>query len=550
MMTPEDTVALPVQETPQKSQGLLKTAGIMAGLLLLSKLAGFARDVMIAQTYGFSLITDAYFAAFQLPQFSLILLGGLGGPFHTATVSIFTQLLEKNPNGTLMPSLKAKELASTLTTLTGLVFALLSVVVYFTATPIMGFILGSEAKPELVAMSAQQLQVMSPIILIGGLVGFLYGALNMLHVYVWPALSPVVMSVVMMAGLWIWGAEESGLMLAWASLLGAILQWLLQVPEFLGKGFSFMPRLKDWRSPEAQQWYVLLWPAVLGSTMGQLMIYVDMFFTGYLPEGAWSAVVFSNRLIQLPLGVLQTALLVPLFPRLVTLVNEKNESGLASLLVKGIGGLWFLAFPMMLILGLSPLPFIQTLFGYGNFEQSDASLLGLAIAWQSLQIIPYFARDTMTRVFYAYQDSKTPMLVGLVAIALKALLNYLFIIHLNMGVAGITSSITMITLFNLIVLSFLLKRQHFTSLPVLPLFVSLVKLTLASLPMVGMLWVSRWTLPFLPDSLESLAWMEALWTSILTLGVGGVLYLGACHLLGIQEVQDVMQRLKWRLHKT
>ena len=205
---------------------------------------------------------------------------------------------------------------------------------------------------------------------------------------------------------------------------------------------------------------------------------------------------------------------------------------------------------MMLILGLSPLPFIQTLFGYGNFEQSDASLLGLAIAWQSLQIIPYFARDTMTRVFYAYQDSKTPMLVGLVAIALKALLNYLFIIHLNMGVAGITSSITMITLFNLIVLSFLLKRQHFTSLPVLPLFVSLVKLTLASLPMVGMLWVSRWTLPFLPDSLESLAWMEALWTSILTLGVGGVLYLGACHLLGIQEVQDVMQRLKWRLHKT
>ncbi len=548
-MTSEETSALPVKEPTPKTQGLLKTAGIMAGLLLLSKLAGFVRDIMIAQTYGFSLITDAYFAAFQLPQFSLILLGGLGGPFHTATVSVLTQLLEKHPDGSLKPSTQAKALAATLTTMTGVLFALLSIVVFFNANAIMGFILGSEAKPELVAMSSRQLQVMSPIILIGGLVGFLYGALNLLHVYVWPAVSPVVMSVVMIAGLWIWGAESSGLMLAWASLLGAILQWLLQVPEFLGKGFSFMPRLKEWKSPEAQQWYTLLWPAVLGSTMGQLMIYVDMFFTGYLPEGAWSAVVFSNRLIQLPLGVLQTALLVPLFPRLVAFVHEKNESGLSSLLVKGIGGLWFLAFPMMLILGLSPLPFIKTLFAYGNFEQSDASLLGLAIAWQSLQIIPYFARDTVTRVFYAYQDSKTPMLVGLLAIALKAFLNYIFIIHLNMGVAGITSSITLITLFNLVVLSFLLKRQHFATLPVKSLLLSLGKLTLATFPMLLMLWLSQWSLDFLPPSFASLAWVEALWTTILTLVVGGVLYVVACHWLGITEVQEVMQRLRSRFSR-
>jgi putative peptidoglycan lipid II flippase len=89
---------------PHAQGSLLKAAGFMAILLLLSKLAGFARDVMIAQHYGFSLMSDAYFAAFQLPQFSLILLGGLGGPFHTATVSVFTALLEKNPQGKLVPS--------------------------------------------------------------------------------------------------------------------------------------------------------------------------------------------------------------------------------------------------------------------------------------------------------------------------------------------------------------------------------------------------------------------------------------------------------------
>lgn len=535
------------QGHPQRS--LLKAAGFMAILLLLSKLAGFARDVMIAQHFGFSLMSDAYFAAFQLPQFSLILLGGLGGPFHTATVSIFTALLEKNPQGKLVPSERAKQLASTLTTLTGLVFAILSVLVYFFAHPIMSLILGNGAKPELVDLASQQLQIMSPIILIGGLVGFLYGALNMLHVYVWPALSPVVMSVVMMLALVLFGADETGLILAWASLLGAVLQWLLQLPEFFGKGFSCMPRLKEWQSSEAQAWYQLLWPAVLGSTMGQLMIYVDMFFVADLPEGAWSAVVFSNRLIQLPLGVLQTALLVPLFPRLVELVNKKDKDALASLLVKGIGGLWFLSLPMMLILGLAPLPFIESLFAHGQFGGDDASLLAVAIAWQSLQIIPYFARDTVTRVFYAYQDSKTPMLVGLIAIALKAVMNYVFIVKLKMGVAGITASITLITVFNLMALSFLLHRQHFKQLPIKALTLTLGKLTLASLPMLGMLYVSQRSFAYLPLAMQSIAFAKAVWISLLTLGVGGGLYVGACHALGISEVGEVVQRLKQKVFK-
>ena len=549
MAAPEAFQTSPPSSKVPVQKSLLKAATFMAVLLLLSKLAGFVRDVMIAQHYGFSVVSDAYFAAFQLPQFSLILLGGLGGPFHTATVSIFTALLEKNPAGHLVPSQKAKQLASTLTTLTGVVFAILSVLVYFFAHPIMSLILGHGAKPELVNLAATQLQIMSPIIWIGGLVGFLYGALNMLHVYVWPALSPVVMSVVMMLALVFFGADETGLVLAWASLLGAVLQGLLQLPEFFGKGFSGMLRLKEWQSPEAKAWIHLLWPAVLGSSMGQLMIYVDMFFVADLPEGAWSAVVFSNRLIQLPLGVLQTALLVPLFPRLVELVNTKNQDALASLLVKSIGGLWFLSLPMMLILGLAPLPFIESLFSHGRFGTEDASLLAVAIAWQSLQIIPYFARDTVTRVFYAYQDSKTPMLVGVLAIALKAVMNYVFIVKLKMGVAGITASITVITLFNLVVLSYFLKHQYFKLLPIKALSVTLGKLTLASLPMLGLLYLAQQSFAYLPVAIQSLAFAHALWISLLTLGIGGGLYVGLCHALGIREVDEVAQRLKQKFLK-
>jgi putative peptidoglycan lipid II flippase len=545
------------QETPEnKGKSLLEAAGLMAILLLIAKLVGFGRDIMVAQIYGFNTLTDAYYAALQLPQLSLILLGGLGGPFHTATVSVFTALLKSDGKGVLSPTLKAKHLASTLTTLTGILFTLFSIATYFWAYPIMSFILGvggtleptqhADQHLKMVELAALQLKIMSPIILLGGLVGFLYGALNMLHIYIWPALSPVVMSVVMILALFFFGGDETGAVLAWATLLGAVLQWVLQVPEFLGKGFSFMPRLKEWNSPEAQQWYQLLWPAVLGSTLGQLMIYVDMFFMGFLPEGAWSAVVFSNRLMQLPLGVLQTALLVPLFPRLVALVNAKDDQGLSSLLLKGITVLWFVAFPMMLLLGLAPLPFIQALFSHGHFQGDDAQLLAVALAWQSLQIVPYFARDTVTRVFYAYKDSKTPMLVGVTAIVFKALMNYVFVVKWEMGVAGITASITLVTVFNLVVLSFFLKRQHFHAWPVKALSLRLLQLTAAIVPMIGMLYLSFESFTWLPKSLQVVPLAYPLWISILTIGVGGFFYGVVCHYLGIGEVKTVTLQLLYK----
>jgi putative peptidoglycan lipid II flippase len=528
--------------TPTNTGGsLMKAAGLMAVLLMVSKVAGLARDLIVAQQFGFSVLTDAYFAAFQLPQFSLILLGGLGGPFHTATVSVFTRLLETDASGQLRPSLQAKRLANTLCSLVFLVFSLLSLLTFFYATPIMRLILGPEASTTLVTMAGQQLKIMSPIITIGGLVGFLYGALNMLQVYVWPALSPVVMSLVMIIALFTLGGKvEGGALLAWASLVGAVLQLALQLPEFFKKGFSLRPRLSEWKSVPAQQWYQLLWPAMLGSTMGQLMIYVDMFFASSLPEGAWSAVVFSNRLIQLPLGVLQTALLVPLFPRLVEYIHKQEGAALRSLLVKGVGALWFISLPVLIVLGISPTPFIESLFAYGNFGAGDAALLSTALAWQSLQILPYFARDTVTRVFYAHQDSKTPMLIGALAIGMKALLNYILVVKLKMGVAGITASITLITLFNLILLSIVLKRRHSESWPVQELFATLWKLSVASLPVLGLVYASTKLAPLLGLQ-HPLA--ESSLILVLGVGVGGYLYLRLAQRLGLPWLVEALEPL-------
>ena len=84
------------EATKTNSQGLIKSAGLIVIVILLSKIAGFLRDVIVANYYGASIVSDAYFYAYQIPSLAIILMGGVGGPFHSATVSVFAKLIEKN----------------------------------------------------------------------------------------------------------------------------------------------------------------------------------------------------------------------------------------------------------------------------------------------------------------------------------------------------------------------------------------------------------------------------------------------------------------------
>lgn len=556
-ISPDPTPSEP-ETPPSKSTSagrtLLKAATFMAVLLLASKLLGFGRDWLLVKVYGLSLASDAYFAAFQLPQFSLILLGGMGGPFHTATVSIFSKLLDRHhPDDVGTPSLKAKQLSGVLCTLMALVFGGLSLLAYWFAQPIMTLILGSKASPLLIASATAQLQVMAPIISIGALVGFLYGSLNLLQVYIWPALSPAIMSLVMIIALLVFPADSGGMLLAYSSLLGAFLQLALQLPEYLKKGFSLKPSLEGFKDPKIREWFELLWPAMLGTTIGQGLIYVDMAFLQFLPEGGWSAVVLTNRLIQLPIGVLQTALLVPLFPRMVKLVDEKRLDELDDAVVTSIGGLWFVTLPLMVLFIFFSGALVSGVFQHGAFDASDVSMVTLALLYQSFQMIPYFARDTLTRVFYAFGDTRTPLIVGILAIGFKALFNWLFIVQwMNLGVGGLTLSVTLITTVNWFLLSVLLKRGAYPSLPTGRLLSVLGKLLVAVVPMaaVGYAVHQPWALPlvsWLPKTSLISPWGVPVLQVLLTLVVGAPAYWVVSHTLKVPGIEGVQQRVLAKL---
>lgn len=452
--------------------GVLKAAWLIAMVTIASKLIGFVRDMVVANFYGATLVSDAYFYALQIPSLAIIILGGVGGPFHSAAVAVFSKLVGADDK----PDDEVNRLYNTFLTCSFLFFALLAVAGFFFADQIMGLIISAGA-PELISLASTHFKIMSPIILIGGIIGIYYGLLIVHKQFILPNLSPMILSLVVIVSISLAHNDKSGYVLAGATLLGAICQILIQFPKLRQIGYRIKPNLDIKNNPQFKNICELLFPAILSSTIGQIGIYIDMFFASNLVLGAWTAVVFANRIFQFPVGILVTAFLVPLFPIFSRLAGSGDEDSIRTYFNKGVGVLLFAAIPMIILILLLAQDGISLVFERGAFNANAVVMVSEALCFLSFSILPYVFRDSITRVYYAYNDSKTPFVIAMSAIVLKAFLNWLLILKLNMGIAGITLSTSFVTLFNATMLGLFIHKR--IKLDYKTLFINFGKMLLA-----------------------------------------------------------------------
>jgi putative peptidoglycan lipid II flippase len=456
-----------------KDSSLLKAAWLIAFVTIISKFVGFMRDVCIANFYGAEMVSDAYFYAYQIPSLAIILMGGVGGPFHSATVSVFAKLI--NPYDK-MPSEKVNKLFNTFLTGTFIFFALLSIIIFIYAQPVLNFIIhGNNA--ELVNLATSHLRTMTPVILIGGIIGIYYGLLVTYRCFLLPNISPVLMSLSIIAIIAFSKGDSNGHCLAIATSIGALLQLLAQHPAVRKLGFTIRPNLNFKNNPEFKNLVELVFPAALSSTIGQIYVYVDMFFASQLQAGAWTSIGYANRVFQFPVGISVTAFLVPLFPLFSKLVGEKKYDDVKYYFHKGIGLLNFVAIPVMFGIIMLASDAVQLIFQRGEFDSNATFMVSQALIFLSFAIIPYVFRDSVTRIFYSFNDSKTPFLVACSSIILKFVLNALFIKHL--GIAAITLSTSLVTLFNASLLGGILLKK--INLGYKSYFVNLGKMIVAAM---------------------------------------------------------------------
>lgn len=479
-------------ESEKKAPSLLKAAWLIAVVTVISKLIGFIRDVVIANCYGASTVSDAYFYAYQLPALSIVLLGGVGGPFHSATVAVFSKII---------PSLKEKandevnKLFNTFLTATFLFFTVLAVLCFVFSDQIMKVII-SGSNPELLTLASMHLKIMSPVLVVGGIVGIYYGILISYREFMLPNISPILMSIVIIVMITLVKHDNTGAVLAWATTIGAMCQFVYQIPKIRQLGFRLKPNFDFANNVYFHNICELLFPAILSSTIGQIYIYVDMFFASSLKPGAWTAIGYANRVFQFPVGILVTAFLVPLFPIFAKLVAQDDFASIKKYFNKGVGVLFFAAFPMVICIWVLGYDGIKLIFQRGAFDDKAAFMVTQALWYLAFSMLPYVFRDSITRVYYSFNDSATPFLTALFSIILKVFLNWLLVVKLAIGngVGGITLSTSLVTLFNGTLLGILISKK--IKLDYKSLFKNFAKMTIVGLVtlivcIIGAYWLDK-----------------------------------------------------------
>jgi putative peptidoglycan lipid II flippase len=434
---------------------VLKAAGIIAVISLISKFIGLFREATIGYYYGTSYVRDAYGIASLWPsQFALIMLAGLNGPFHSSIVSVISKYRAQDEGKNI------KTVLFTVIILSCIFMGAVSLLCFKFAPQLIDFIASREIPPETKELAVLQFKIMCPMFFLSGLIGISYGILNVEKIYLTPSLSPVMASLAIIIALVFSPPEGRVMALAWGTMMGAVFQLLLQLIPLFNKlkdylGFSFEPG-----HPGVRMVIAILLPASLSSTVGQINILITTYFASGLPVGSISALNYANLIFQLPLGIMLTALLVPMLPILnESITLNDNKALFKKNINKSLRSIIFVSVPATLILLCSGEQFTQVLLERGAFDKGSTLLTYQVLAASSISLIFYAIRDLMVRVFYALDNAKIPFYSSFFSIVIITFFCWFFIRFLGLKAPGITLAVSFVTIFNMLVLVIILNRK-------------------------------------------------------------------------------------------
>lgn len=432
-------------------------AKIVAIATLISKLFGFVRELVVNAAFGIGSVRNAYTYAYTIPGFLFVLIGGINGPFHSALVSA----LAKRDKS------EAPAIVETVSTLVSILLIIVTAALIIFASNLIN-ILGPELVPEVKQLATLQLQIMAPMALLAGLIGIGFGSLNAADSYLLPSISPLFSSAVITTGvagaLWRFGEQLNtsqyfkfgAIVLATATVSGAILQWLAQL---IVQWRSQMGTLKlrfNWNTPGVKEVFAVMIPATLSSGMVYINLNVDQYFVSGIPNAA-AAIQSATFLFITPLGIISNAILVPFYPVFSRLTAPENWSELKERIRQGIflGALSMLPFTAI-FMSLS-LPIVRFAFQRGQFDLEDARFVASLLVVCGFGMFFYISRDVLIRVFYALGDGQIPFKISIINIALNAILDY-FLID-RFGAPGLIMATVGVNIISMIIFIAILHRR-------------------------------------------------------------------------------------------
>ena len=420
-MEPMDDAAevQPVLAEGQAKRQIARAAGVVMAAFVLSNLVGLVRQMVVSQAFGTSAAIDAYNAASRLPDllFNLVAGGALGSAF----IPTFTGLLARHERW------RAWRLASAIANLVTLTLAVTAGLAWLGAPFIVRHILAPGFAPAQQALTVALLRILLIAPLIFGLSGLAMGVLNAHQHFLLPALAPTMYWLGMIFGVLAWAPRWGIYGLAWGAVLGAALHLAVQVP-----GLIRLPQRRYWptlglHDPEVREVGRLMAPRVLGVAIVQLNFWVNVVLASSQPEGSLTAIQIAWAVMTMPQVVIAQAIAIAALPTFSAQVAQGQMDAMRRSLAATLRGVVFLSLPAAVGLILLRKPVVAVLFQRGAFDAHSTELVAWALLWYAAGLVAHSVVEIVSRAFYALHDTKTPVLVGSVAMSLNLALSFAFV---------------------------------------------------------------------------------------------------------------------------
>ncbi len=510
---------------------LFRAMATVGGYTMLSRLLGFARDVLIATLVGAGTVTDAFFVAFKLPNLFRRLFAE--GAFNAAFVPLFAGLLETEGRDTarLFAERALSLLALVLLGLTILVELAMPLVMYVFAP-------GFAEVPGKMALTTEMSRITFPYLLFISLVSLLSGVLNSLGRFAAAAAAPVILNLCLIGALL--GLSPlmptQGHALAWGVALAGVLQFLWLIWNCHKAGMDFYLPRPRW-TPRIRLLVRRIGPGALGAGVYQVNLVVDTILASLVGTGAVSFLFYADRLTQLPLGVVGTAVGIALLPLLSRQIRAGQDGAALDSQNRAVEVALLLTLPAAVALFVVAGPLVGGLFQHGAFSQEDRVATAHALMAFSVGLPAYVLVKVLAPGFFAREDTATPVKVAGVALVANIVLNLLLMGPL--GHVGIALATALAQWLNAILLALLLVRRGVYRWDA-RLKRRLVRMGGACVAFAGVLWLMAWGLR---------GWTEGdSLHRILAVGVlvvaGLVAYGGLVRLFGAASLSEIKAALR------
>lgn len=510
------------QDTQQRSEPaetgssprLLRSSSIVGSMTMLSRILGLLRDVVFARIIGADALADAFFVAFKIPNFFRRLFAE--GAFSQAFVPVLAEYRERGSVEAVRALLDrvAGVLGSALIALTVLVVLISPVVTGIFA---FGFWLNEPVK---FAAASSMLRITFPYLMLISLTGFAGAILNSYDRFAVPALTPVLLNVCLIAAALIAAPwfDQPVFALAWGVLAAGVVQLLFQLPFLIRLNMLPSPKV-DWQDQGVRRVLVLMAPAIFGVSVSQINLLLDTMIASFLPTGSISWLYYSDRLSELPLGVFGVAVATVILPSLSRQHTAEDPEQFNQTMDWALRFILLIAIPSAVALIILAEPILLTLFYYGDVMTArDMAMVTLSLRAYGAGLIAFMLIKVLAPGYYARQDIKTPVRIGVIALVTNMGLNIAFAVplHLYFGIGhvGLALATSVAAFLNAgLLFSGLKKRQIYRPTSGWRRFL-LVSLGANVAMALGLVWLTS----VLTEWSQWLAWQRAMWMAVVCIG--------------------------------